>query len=263
MAFYQEKQIIKQIRANPSDPRHPCAEKRMFTTALNDTLTVSYTHNGITLTETATVGINVKTIEVDVAVMTINGVPCATLQRVAEDMKAAQERCAQVNVKVVWKQLPDFPAPQSVINQGVTDWVVYNWNPLVMKSFLTAEAKAIIDASGLTGTERLRIIYVPGLKDDQGQVLAGYAISSAFKHNGVDDDYIDTCFVIASDRTNYIPAHEALHLLKEEHRLQRWNLMYEAVPKNYLWKDPRAIKRLDSFQQTSLYWHKRLGGTEE
>ena len=62
-------------------------------------------------------------------------------------------------------------------------------------------------------------------------------------------DIGDTCFVTVSGRTNYIPAHEGLHLFDVEHSPQRWNLMYEAIPANYIWNDPRAIKRLEPFQE--------------
>ena len=255
VADHQDR-ILDSISTKPVN-----ASERIFTAALGDTLTVTYTHDGVTLTDTATVGINVKTIYVDVAVMKTNNVAVATPQRVAEDMKAMQERYAQINVKVVVYYKPDFPAPQSIINAGFTNWDVAQ--PGGGGLVLTDASKAIIDAANLN-TNHIRVIYVPSLKnDDPTKVTLGYAIrSDVFK---IDLNYIDTCFVTIQDHTNYIPSHEILHLLKVDHFSQLWNLMRQDFPKNhsYLLKDPRSWKRLTEFQESEVRNHTRLGGTGE
>ena len=241
----------------------PDASDRIFAVALEDTLTANYTHNGTTATGTATVGVDVKTLTVEVKVMWDRpyGEPCVTFGHIQADLKAMRERYAQVNVKVNWDQKPDFPAPPGIAADP-TNWTVYTWDFSLTNSFLTADTRAIIDASNLAGTDSIRVIYVPPFKDGDGNVLAGYAISATFGDNGVDGAYIDTCFVTASNRTNYVPAHEVGHLLTLNHYiLQRWNLMYYVVPQDYTWKDPRAIKRLDGFQQTIMHVQKKLGGT--
>jgi len=248
VADHQDR-ILDSISTKPHN-----ASDRIFTVALHDTLTVTYTHDGVTLTDTATVGINVKTIYVDVAVMKTNNVAVATPQRVQADMEAMQERYAQINVKVVWRQLPDFLAPPSIAADP-TNWVVNDNSTWT----LTQKARDIIDAAKLDASH-IRVIYVPNpitYEDYSGfATAAGYAITRARFQDKLDEDYVDTCFVTVHDHTNYIPAHEVLHLLLGPgHPSQLWNLMRANFPKNadYILKDPRSWKRLTQSQEEAVH----------
>ena len=219
---------------------------------------ITYTHGGVTLTDTATVGVNVKTLHVDVAVMTTNNVACVQKSRVDADMKAMQERYAQANIKVEWTY-KTFPAPPSVMAHiaNGTDWGVDkpqdNITPLRV---LTPEGRAVIDATGLSA-DNFRVIYMPrplhiGTKVPGafGDEVRGYALTSdVFTHND-DKDYAgNTCFVTEGGTTHFIPAHEVVHLLRNDgkHEDFKWNLMYKSVPLipfDPAWNDLRANKRL-------------------
>jgi len=236
-----EDRVLDGISHKPAN-----ASERMFTMALEDTLTVSYTHGGGTLTSTATVGVDIKTLHVDVAVMTTNGVPVAKPQRVEEDMKAMQERYAQMNIKINWAQ-KTFAAPPAIAADP-TDWCVNTSAGFV----LTDEAKAVIDASGLNAG-KVRVIYVPepltyyDTATGGTATAAGYAITRHDFHND-GANYVDTCFVTAPAISNHVPAHEVGHLLWLDHHLWRWNLMYKSIPTQYILKDPRTNKRLTQGQ---------------
>ena len=237
----------------------PGINQRMFRTELEDTLSVSYTHNGVTLTNAAAVGKDVKTLHVDVAVMTINGVRCATQNEVENDMQAMQERYAQANIKVNWTP-KTFPAPPAIINAGYTNWAVYTHNPADTSKFLlTDTAKDVVNAANLNSSH-MRVIYLPTVKTGtlQSGILwdvIGYAVTGDVFNHSNDKDYVgNTCFVTVSEHSNYIPAHEVGHLLGLGHDPNRWNLMFGAfpTPPDPVGKDPRANKRLTQEQVNTM-----------
>ncbi|MCL2103746.1 MAG: hypothetical protein FWH21_01610, partial [Kiritimatiellaeota bacterium] len=235
------------------------AVTRMTHRALGDPLPVTYSHGGVSLTETATVGENVKTLTVDVADMEIPSKPTAGYHRISDDMKAMQERLAQADIKVV-PNIPDAPfdAPIYVTVDPT------NWSACIRyrngKFGLTTPARFVIDASGL-GTNNVRVIYVPGkikVRDfmfDETHFVAGYAFTADVFSNAADRAYLDTCFVSArSDVSRGTPTHEVVHLLGEEHDEDLWNIMYpEMIP----WDDLRGAKRLKQEQVDRIRVDKR------
>ena len=205
----------------------PDINHRLSQTALDDTLSVNYSHNGISLSSTASVGVDVKTLYVDVAVMTTNGVPCATLQQVTADMKAFQESFAQANVKVVWTRKPDFPAPSSIV-ANPTDWATATWHSTGLR-LMTPKTHDVITSSGLDlGNDRARVIYVPhGIKDANGLPIKGVSFADWAFPFAPDKNYIDTCFVTAVNNEHYIVPHEVAHLFDVRHEPGiSWNLIY-------------------------------------
>jgi len=225
----------------------PDSTARTFTMALEDTLTASYTYNGISLSSTASVGIDIRTFNVDVAVMTTNGVPCATQKQVEDDMKAMRERFAQVGIKLNWTRKPDFPAPQSIAADP-TNWCLNTTQTIDTKRELTDEAKAIITAANLNAP--IRIIYVPApvthydLEKGITQTVLGYAVTRHGFHIG-NTNFHETCFVTPSTISEYIPAHEVGHVFWLDHHDHPWNLMYKSIPSSHpSGRHPLSNKRL-------------------
>jgi len=236
--------------------------RRMSMRALGDPIKISYHHASMGATETATIGIDVKTLHVDTAVMrNLNGSVPAVHYRIYEDIEAMRERFAQTSIKIDWKMTNDttiysFPPP-TIVATNMTDWSITM--PSTNQAFLSAltdEAKAIIDAANLD-PNKVRIIYLPGpLKthDDTSGNILGLAISSR-SFQAADSNYFDTCFVTAPGFSHYVPAHEVGHLLRLDHSTQRWNLMYgtiSPVPPNGNGKDLRTAKRLSDWQVDTM-----------
>ena len=221
----------------------------MLLGALGNTMKAVYFDSPVTsISATATVGRDVKTLTVDVAVMRTqpNGYPCVWGNNVNEDMKILKERFIQANVNVTVNPAVEFDPPLSAQN---TNWLAGIHNNILgyETSFAT---KQIIDASGL-GTNNLRIIYVPEVRVNTNFVTivaAGLAISTHGFLNSLDQlFYVDTCFISSrlplGDDT---PAHEIVHLfLGAGHSPEMWNLMY---PIQTPWDDLRGTRRLTQEQ---------------
>ncbi|MCL2104144.1 MAG: hypothetical protein FWH21_03700, partial [Kiritimatiellaeota bacterium] len=226
------------------------AVTRMTHRALGDPLPVTYSHGGVSLTETATVGKDIKTLTVDVASMIVNGFWHQDGQ-IEPDMKACQECLAQANIKVNYN-LPDnsagFPAPQSVATNA--DWFAATVDSQGNLS-LTQEARDVIDASGL-GTNNLRVIYVPGVIKIGGpglepRLAVGYAFAAHVFTGNPDKSYIDTCFVtVQYPEQPFMPTHEIVHLFGEGHTTNMpWNLMNASAPPpgKVLWGKKRLTQQ--------------------
>ena len=209
----------------------PGINQRMFQVALDDTLTVSYTHSGETLTGNAAVGVDVKTLYVDVAVMTINNQLCASFDRVDADMQEIRECLAPANIRLVVNTphvfMPFNPPPSIAANPA--SWYADQSN-VPGARLMTKEARDVIDASELDlGTDHIRIIYVPfGVKEYNGFAFKGLAFADwLYKYESNDNNrYLDTCFVTAQNDVHYVVPHEIAHILDVDHVLGiPWNLM--------------------------------------
>ena len=206
----------------------PDINQRMFQMALDDTLTVTYTHSGVTLTETATIGVDVKTLTVDVGVMTVGNKVCAEEDQVKTDLREARECLAPANIRIVdnySSAMSPFNPPQSIA-ANPTSWYAADISTGVRR--MTKEAHDVIIASDLElGTDRVRVIYVPfGVKGADGSAFQGIAFSDwAFTHKD-DKTYLDTCFVTVKKDEHYAVPHEITHFFGIDHLLGlSWNLM--------------------------------------
>ena len=205
----------------------PDINQRMFQTALDDTLTVSYSHGGGTLTSTATVGVDVKTLEVDVAVMRVNGKACAGWPQIETDIRETSECLAPANIRVVFNLAPSMyfdPPPSIAANPA--NWATCAWHSTGAHQ-MTQETRDVIEGSILDlGNDRLRVIYVPkGVKDADGFGIAGISFASWAFPLDTDTNYLDTCFVTADVNEHYVSPHEVTHLLGVGHEFASWNLM--------------------------------------
>ena len=216
----------------------------------------TYNHDGVSLMATATVGEDVKTLRVEVALMMKDSAGNASVDywRVYNDMTALKERFAQANINVVWNEKDDLVtmpfAPPPSVATNMTNWVaaIYGASGLEMAQ----AAREVVTASGL-GQDNLRVIYVPELirlevpgTNTVTETAAGYAFAAnSFKSN-LDSTYVDTCFVSAKAPGIYVPAHEVLHLLGEEHVADKWNLMNKEVSPDGNYLD--GTKRLTQVQ---------------
>ena len=226
--------------------------------ALGEQVQAAYSYDGMGAMVAATVGVDVKTLTVDVAAM---GAPgngeWADYPRHMADMEAMRERYAQANIRVVPNIQPNvFPLPPCIAADP-TDWCVNTPSTSeIGKYALTEEAKAIIDAANLP-TNHIRVIYVPGplttYDEETGSTntnALGFAVAR-YAFQNADEKYFDTCFVTAPPYSNYVPSHEGVHLLGWDTHWTHlpWNLMYGKVPSlPPSGKDPRAIKRLTQDQ---------------
>ena len=198
--------------------------QRMFTVALDDTLSVSYTHNGIALTNAATVGVDVKELTVYFVVMTTNGIPCVTDQdRVNRDMKITRSCYAQANIRVNTVRLPDFPAP-SALGPTFTNWTV---RIAEHQYVLTQEAKNIFDAAGST-SQNICFVYVPWIHPypvDDGSVfnLSGISVMpNLYETDAANKNYLRNAFISSEIDILFTTPHEFGHGLKVEHKDAPW-----------------------------------------
>jgi hypothetical protein len=193
-------------------------------TNFGEQIWLEYKYGGITVTNTATIGKDIKTFTLNIAVMTnATGVACADITRIANDIKVTQQRFAQSNIRAVTNSTTYFGMPPTV----ATNWHVNNKDP---RRTLTLESKAIIDAVGTTPQD-LCLIYVPSLrywdKDGNPSTPNGTAVAKYFFDTSADADYIGTAF-LAVNASPLAPIHEILHLLgvRNHERDMRWNLMF-------------------------------------
>ncbi|MCL1919967.1 MAG: hypothetical protein FWG50_02650 [Kiritimatiellaeota bacterium] len=237
----------------------------MVLRALGGGLQIEYSHDGIATSAVATVGQDVKTLAVDVAVMRDGPGQgaCVTEQRVRDDMRTMQERYAQANIKVVWNETTfDIVSssfdPPPIIATNMTKWIAVTVDGQA-QLHMTTNTWRVIEASGL-GTNNVRVIYVPGkIRGEDGPTgnLLADADGFAFADHGFesmeDKLYVDTCFVSSNETPNHDerlgPAHETLHLFKGEHVAERWNIMY---PSPLLVDDPCGTRRLTQEQVNTI-----------
>ena len=220
--FEDRSAIAGLFETSPSQPR------RAIRNALGDEVWLTYKqHDGITITNTATIGKDIKTLTVDIAVMTANGVAVVSNNIVERDTRVIQERFAQTNVKVTVNRLPDFPAPQ-IVATNLSNWYV---NGQYAYKTLTQMSKDIIDAANPAPRQNPCLIYVPSLRfwlnEATPAIPGGAAVTKYYFGTGNDTNYTGNAF-IAAGAPQITPPHELIHLLEvEDHEMQAtWNLMY-------------------------------------
>ncbi|MCL1920079.1 MAG: hypothetical protein FWG50_03225, partial [Kiritimatiellaeota bacterium] len=236
----------------------------MLVNALGDERQIEYSYDGIATSAIATVGMDFKTLTVDVAVM--QDFPgqgaCVGKDRIEKDIKAMQARYAQANIKVVWGNENDYPVfepPQSVVT-NMTNWVAYTRFPTGF--VMTAESRDIMDAADL-GTENVRVIYVRGdvrervFQDGAFVIRPGIGVAfPKYPYPDEPDQYVDACFVSAGAGAQ-TAAHEGEHILEggdpgdkpRGHSTSPWNLMY---PYELPVDDLRGTRRLTQEQVNQM-----------
>jgi len=181
-----------------------------------------------------TIGKDIKTVTVDFAVMTTNGVSCLVNDpgRIARDVRVIQERFAQANVKVVTNSVNYFPAPP-IIAPTFTNWVIRT-NISSSNGVLTTEAKAVIKAANPV-LQGYSLIYVPFLRAVTNQnpnvTTHGSAVTEYFYNDPADASYLGNSFVsVVTD--SLTPPHELGHVLRLRHTSMAWNLMRSQTSAN-------------------------------
>jgi hypothetical protein len=200
-----------------------------------------------------TIGADVKTVILDIFVMTTNGVPAVLNTIVLRDLADAAERYAQADIRIQTGLVTQVEMPSNIET---------NWFVTVESSanrWLTESAKLIMDALPRT-SGHVSVIYVhaplcqvwwhrnPQLSDGKG--VAGLAIA-AYGFSAPDDtDYLGNVFISSSDPVLFTTAHEVGHLLTNAGNItSKRNLMYEYGATNKAIKSP---KRFTSTQGESI-----------
>lgn len=141
--------------------------------------------------------------ETDVAATT------ATLER---DLKAANERYAQIGVEIIKGALAVKPLPPNLDLPG-GDLIVSK--PTLTNRELTDDIKRIIDVHGTNSSlDDLHVFYVPlDLKETQSSDIEGVGLNKAFK--AMNDGYQDNVF-IERMAWPFGLAHELGHILTDD-----------------------------------------------
>ena len=222
---------------------------QMLQGAFGDKMKAVYFYDGPTtsISATATVGRDVKTLLVDIAVMKdTSGNPYFWGYRVQEDMKVLKERFMQANINAVWNNEYDdyfFDPPPSVVT-NMAGWVMdeIRTNQL----FLTEASKDIINAAKPLPRSNLLLVYVPSLRDHvTNRVIRGAAIIKGSYAHSEDTNYLDCAFISAGIGTQFTPAHELVHLFGCDHSFDPWNLMFGSTSTT---NKPTSTKRLTQEQ---------------
>ena len=192
---------------------------------LGEEVWLVYQHDGVSVTNFATIGKDIKTFTVDVAVMMTNGVACADISRIAEDLRVTKERFAQANIKVVTNSATYFNVPD-IVATNLSGWYV---NHQYAYRTLSSAAKEIIDAVNTTPQD-LCLIYVPSFRfwNEMSEEIdaGGIAIAEYYFDTGADVPYLGNAF-IAAESSPLVPPHEFVHIFGvEAHEPELWNLMY-------------------------------------
>jgi hypothetical protein len=172
-------------------------------------LWLTYTYGNTAITNFATIGKDIKTVDVYFIVMKTNGVAVVKDEIVERDMRVTKERAAQANIKVNAIRLDDFDAPP-LIAPSFTNWVA-EYLDNNEKPRLTAETKAIIDAANPSRHKNC-LIYVPSpLRLFSNLYAGGIAIAEYHYKDEADKPYLHNAFVAKDDGTMFTPAHELVH----------------------------------------------------
>jgi hypothetical protein len=188
-----------------------------------------------------------KTVNFSVVILrqTVGGSPVVAQPAVESDLRIAQERYAQVGIKLTWSiSIADPPA-----GVDLTDGLLVAGGDLATMRKVAPEARVLIGSLGTAATNTdIHLFYVNvvdafGSAGNRGVALADYWFDAS------EDTYLYNCFVAAS-RAPFTVPHELAHLLADEaHHSSSYNLLKNGTsPTNTL----DASKRLDTTQESKM-----------
>ena len=163
--------------------------------------------------------------------------PAADIEDVKADVKHAQERLAQVGIKlnydisVVGDEIPEVLTMKDGSQSTADSYVP------------TADVEALVDAFPKLAPNVIRVFYVGGIS--AGVIANGVAFP---EYIPCDPKFHNICFVsdmVSQDGRVFVLAHELAHLIaNEDHHLDTWNLLFWVVSVNKF----EGTKRLTSEQ---------------
>ena len=218
----------------------PNSTNRLFLSQLLSNMCGLYVDGwGQTNVFSAPVGVDVKSVGVDVAIMRTNGVACIDTLDALVQVTLAKERFAQANITVEMGSLVFFDAPPQV---DPDNWYVVSTNDLRM---LSPDARSVVHealASVTNGANNRCLIFVPSIRDTPNHQVAGLATAKYRFIYAVDRAYTDHCLISASQIAPFVSAHELCHALGvHAHVSDKCNLMFSTVTP---FTDVSASKRL-------------------
>ena len=218
----------------------PDSTNRLFLSQLLSSVCGSYVDGwGQTNVFSAPVGVDVKSVGVDVAIMRTNGVACIDTLSALAQVTSAKERFAQANITVEMGSLVFFDAPPGV---DVDNWHVVSTNNQFQ---LSPDARSVVHealASVTNGTSNRCLIFVPGIRDTPAAEVAGHTTASYWYIDPLDAPYTDHCLISASQIAPFVSAHELCHALGiYAHVSDKCNLMFSTASP---FMDVSASKRL-------------------
>ena len=233
----------------------PNSPDRIFKAQLGSDVRAEYRSGEIsTHTAEATVGVNVKTVVVDVAAMVGVQQGINITDVLAVQFTRMGERLAQANIAVEEGGEAWFNPPAG-INLG--QWQVWASSNGVDR--LTPEARAILAAAAAalppnpTNPKHLRVVVVPSLRAPDvppPKIVLGYAIApNGFPHPD-DAVYHGYCFLSITGILPFVTVHEVLHILPDGgHDPVPWNIMWEYADQD---TGVKGKKRLRYDQETAI-----------
>ena len=230
----------------------PDSTNRLFLSQLLSNMCGSYVDGwGQTNVFSAPVGVDVKSVGVDVAIMRTNGVACIDTLSALVQVTLAKERFAQANITVEMGSLVFFDAPPQV---DVDNWCVRTSGN---SRSLTQNARSVLHEaiSAVTnGANNRCLIFVPSIRSTPAAEVAGHATASYWYTDPLDAPYTDHCLISARQIAPFVSAHEMCHALGVPyHEAERCNLMFSTASP---FMDVCSSKRLKTGQLKTL----RSGG---
>ena len=218
----------------------PNSTNRLFLSQLLSNMCGLYVDGwGQTNVFSAPVGVDVKSVGVDVAIMRTNGVACIDTLDALVQVTLAKERFAQANITVEMGSLVFFDAPPQV---DPDNWYVVSTNDPFQ---LSPGARSVVHealASVTNGVNNRCLIFVPSIRDTPNHQVAGLATAKYRFIYAVDRAYTDHCLISASQIAPFVSAHELCHALGvHAHVSDKCNLMFSTVTP---FTDVSASKRL-------------------
>jgi hypothetical protein len=217
--------------------------QRLYECELDGTVRVRYEDTwGGTHEKLNTIGADVKTVILDIFVMTTNGVPAVSNTIVLRDLADATERYAQADIRIQTGLVTQVEMPSNV----ATNWHVMDETVMVNPRtyYLTMAAKTVLDTLQRT-TGHIGVVYVHGplCGLDDTDSCSGVAIAECSFKRSEDVGYLGYLFISSFDPSVFTLAHEGGHILiNEGHSLDLWDLMYEFGNADKNVKRPKRLR---------------------
>lgn len=189
-----------------------------------------------------------KTTSLSVVILrqTVGGSPVISQTAVENDLKIAQERYAQVGIKLAWTINTDDPPNGVVLADGLTEFT---------GNTPTAEEKALFDGLGTPATNDIHVFYVNFFSPAPGST--GEAFPPSYFSSSADASYTNNLVISATLKGFSTLPHEIGHILLNDasHEPDSKNLMYGTVDNvNRL----LAKKRFRPDQETKMHSNTNL-----